>query len=146
MKKYTCKLCKKVFESDKCRKRKYCSRECLHKGMFTGKVITCEQCGKKQYRRNWHIKQSKHFFCNLKCYFLYKKINSHGRINPTHKLKLKILEAYDYTCAFCRINKHELMKPLQFHHLDGGVRNTVFENLIPLCVSCHRKTQKKKKL
>lgn len=141
MKKYTCKQCGKVYENNYSFKTLHCSKECRYKRMFTGKITTCLQCGKETYR----VKSKfiwKKTFCNKNCYFLYRREHVHGRINPTKELRLKILEAYDYTCAYCKVNKHEPMKPLQLHHLDGGVINTVFENLVPLCISCHRKTQK----
>jgi len=142
MKKYTCKQCGKDFERPNKSYIKYCSRECRFKKMFTGRMITCLQCRKKKYREKSYYRRSKKYFCSHECANLYKRINSHGRINPTKELRLKVLEYYNYTCAYCKKVKHEIMVPLQLHHLDGGVRNTVFENLVPLCVSCHRKTQR----
>ena len=140
MKKYICRRCSKSYSKEDRWQGKYCSRDCRFKSKFTGRMVICKHCGNGKWREKSYIKNN--YFCGSECFFKYKRENGHGRINVTEKLKLKILEKYDYTCAYCKNKKHQVMMPLQFHHLDGNVRNTVLKNLVPLCVSCHRKTQR----
>ena len=55
------------------------------------------------------------------------------------ELKKKILKRDDYKCQNCG-NK----KGLEVHHIDSNKQNSVSENLITLCRSCHSKTKRKK--
>ena len=66
------------------------------------------------------------------------------RVNVSKELRKLLYEKYNYTCGHCGNIKHEQMIPLQIHHIDDNPMNTVEENLIPLCVSCHRKTMRQK--
>jgi hypothetical protein len=55
-------------------------------------------------------------------------------------LKQAVREYYNYTCQQCYIHESELIVRLSIHHIDYNKRNNVFINLIPLCNSCHTKT------
>lgn len=44
-----------------------CSRECANAMKHTGHNITCENCGKIFYRRQYHIDKNEHQFCSNKC-------------------------------------------------------------------------------
>jgi hypothetical protein len=50
--------------------------------------------------------------------------------------KQKIKDHYSSTCQLC---KHQT-NHLDIHHIDYNKKNNLFENLIPLCKSCHGKT------
>jgi len=55
-----------------------------------------------------------------------------------------VRELFNYHCARCdkdcRKTKHAQMV-LQVHHIDENPANNAFENLIPLCASCHLKIE-----
>jgi len=52
------------------------------------------------------------------------------------RLKKEIKEYYDYRCQLCQ----QKNKNLSVHHIDYNKQNNDFYNLIPLCQSCHSKT------
>lgn len=58
------------------------------------------------------------------------------RINPSYKLKARLLQDSNSKCAFCDFNDAGL---LEFHHIDNNRTNTIFENLIAVCPTCHSK-------
>lgn len=58
------------------------------------------------------------------------------RKNPTHKLKARLLQETNSNCAFCSFSDAGL---LEFHHIDNDNSNTIFENLIAVCPTCHSK-------
>lgn len=56
-------------------------------------------------------------------------------------LKTTIKKAYNFTCQLCCTETTEL----DVHHIDYDKKNNVLENLIPLCKSCHSKTNYNRK-
>lgn len=58
------------------------------------------------------------------------------RRNPTHKLKARLIQETGGSCAFCEFND---AGHLEFHHIDSDRSNTVIENLIAVCPTCHAK-------
>jgi len=54
----------------------------------------------------------------------------------TKKLKTHIKQTYDNKCLIC--NKNNVR--LAVHHIDYNKKNCTEQNLIPLCYSCHSKT------
>jgi hypothetical protein len=54
--------------------------------------------------------------------------------NRQYKLKIKI--HYNFTCQIC----NEITNVLDIHHIDYDKKNNLFENLVPLCKSCHGRT------
>ena len=67
---------------------------------------------------------------------MISKLNSSGRYKTgfTDKLKKEIIERDKNKCRICREKK----KLLHVHHLDGNRFNNDSENLITLCVRCHK--------
>lgn len=57
------------------------------------------------------------------------------RINPSDKLREKVLKEYNHLCAVCGGHSPQL------HHIDGVNSNTVEENLLPLCHTHHLRDQ-----
>jgi 5-methylcytosine-specific restriction endonuclease McrA len=51
-------------------------------------------------------------------------------------LKLEIKESYNFTCQLCNITNTDL----DIHHIDYDKNNNISANLIPLCKTCHGKT------
>jgi len=69
------KVNKRIRENKKLRNSlKYCSRNCVIKSMFTGKLTKCKQCDKEIYRQS--KKLSENNFCSTSCSASY---------NNTHK-------------------------------------------------------------
>lgn len=66
-----CPQCGKEFECLKSKETKFCSRECYINSRHTGTDITCDNCGKIFYRRQYHIDRQKdkkqNNFCSTKC-------------------------------------------------------------------------------
>lgn len=54
------------------RKTISCSYECMGKTKLTGHDITCDNCGKIFYRRQYHIDRQEHQFCSPECQFDYQ--------------------------------------------------------------------------
>lgn len=76
----TCDYCHKEFRVKKSYYRKLldgrqktitCSKECANKIKHTGHNISCDNCGKIFYRRQYHINRQEKHFCCTKCEFDY---------------------------------------------------------------------------
>ena len=57
----------------------------------------------------------------------------------TLQLKELIRKEYKYKCQIC--NKKQKKRKLSIHHIDYNKKNCNPDNLVPLCNSCHNKTQ-----
>jgi len=55
---------------------------------------------------------------------------------PNHKQKARLIQETGGICAFCAFNDAGF---LEFHHIDDNRANTVLENLIAVCPTCHAK-------
>jgi len=53
------------------------------------------------------------------------------------ELKKKVRDFYGRRCVSCGIPEGETDFKLDVHHIDGIKKNNNFDNLIPLCKSCH---------
>lgn len=58
------------------------------------------------------------------------------------ELKKQIKEKFDYHCCLCNKDTQKLA----IHHIDYDKMNSEIENLVPLCISCHSKTNYKRDL
>lgn len=56
------------------------------------------------------------------------------------QLKIFIRMRDGYTCQVCGMSENENMKALACHHIDYNKENTMPNNLISLCRSCHTRT------
>lgn len=155
----TCPVCGKTFllavSKAKVRKVHFCSRSCTARSRVKERASNwkggrleriCEICGKSflPRRRNDPTK-----LCSQKCAGILKSMSSRGENHPrwlggphiedypktwNKKFKDMIRERDHHTCAVCG-------KPGRFiHHIDYSKANTVPENCITLCSSCHTKT------
>jgi len=43
-------------------------------------------------------------------------------------------------CMLCKVHREKLNKPLYVHHIDYDKQNTIPQNCVTLCDSCHGKT------
>ena len=79
---YYCLFCKKEIRTGS---KKHCSKECLF--LDTHTLLTCQQCGRKFYRKNSIIKrcQKEHgyilgkTYCSKKCYPIRKLVKYKGK-------------------------------------------------------------------
>jgi 5-methylcytosine-specific restriction endonuclease McrA len=55
------------------------------------------------------------------------------------RIRTSILRAYNDQCAHC-----ERVVPLEIHHMNGDPSDNRRENMIPLCVDCHREVERAK--
>nr|DAN13976.1 MAG TPA: DNA mismatch endonuclease [Caudoviricetes sp.] len=78
---YNCDICGKEMRIKKSlyqelldgkRKTITCSYECAAKTKLTGHDVTCDNCGKIFYRRQYHIDRQEHKFCSLECQMEYQ--------------------------------------------------------------------------
>ena len=119
--KFKCYECNIEFEAPPSRKgkRKFCSLECQSKHKIEKRLDV------KEKRR---LAIQKHRQKN--------KISNYG--NVTKKYIFSIREK---KCEFC--NYCEFEQCLDIHHIDANPSNNLLENLIILCVMCHRKVHRK---
>jgi len=61
------------------------------------------------------------------------------------QLKIFIRMRDGYTCQLCGMSENENMRALACHHIDYNKENTMPNNLIALCKSCHTKTNSNRK-
>ena len=59
-----------------------------------------------------------------------------NRRQLTHKQKARLIQETGGHCAFCNFSDAGF---LEFHHIDENRANTVLENLIAVCPTCHAK-------
>ena len=152
-----CAVCKKEFYPYRTT-QKFCSPECYrssktfidackkHSPYNTGKHVVCAYCGCNIYRSPARLKNSKHFFCSLKCLntwnngrhnFNYgnKSRRAKSRKSLDAKWRLIALERAKYKCEYCGSTEH-----LNVHHVIGR-RNLstrwYLPNAVVLCVKHH---------
>ena len=56
------------------------------------------------------------------------------RKNPPYRMKIRLVQESNNSCAFCNFSD---AGRLEFHHIDEDPSNTIVENLIAVCPNCH---------
>jgi hypothetical protein len=112
------------------------------KGGKTKKI--CKQCGK-----SFLVDHTKIVFCSTSCYGIWKSQNTIGKNNSNwhggksfepypitfnYQFKQAIRERDNYTCAICKEYGDNV------HHINYVKNDTIPENCVTLCHSCHSKT------
>lgn len=113
------------------------------------RLLNCAYCSKKIIRKKGPKKRYEwrhDRYCSEPCFAImnmkrHKKRTRKPRVSVGKKLRSEILSEFNNKCAYC-FEENKKMRPLCTHHIDDNPMNTVKENLVPLCLSCHRKTQK----
>lgn len=157
-----CKYCGKKF-TNKYIKRKYCSLKCYHKSLIgieskkkTGIIYKCDECKKKFYLPKWRIRNSKNFFCSLKCLNIFQKDKNTGKNNPNYKFNVTYQAAHNRVrrergkpifCEHCKTKN--INKRYEWANVSGNYGD--INDYIRLCKSCHniydnKKNNKDKKL
>lgn len=147
--KVICDRCGKEFErelkryNDSKRRgyKQYCSDEC-HRDTLK---LKCVHCGKEVLRSKSQYARSQtgNVFCNRSCATSYN--NKHNKVDEEHinftngaaSYRGRAFRKYEHKCAICGYNEDERL--LEVHHIDKNRANNNIENLIILCVMCHKK-------
>lgn len=145
-------VCQKQWE-----KSKFCSYECFYSFRIGKKWkrfnCKCLICGKEFHVKPSHIKTGEGKYCSYSCSnirtMLFQSGENHPNWNGGEKeyskdwnllLKEKVRDRDLRKCQVCGIPEIETCKRLDIHHVDYNKKNCSEDNLISLCVPCHRKT------
>lgn len=139
---------------------KYCSFECYDATRPDNVIRTCHNCGKKFEVEQSQIKNGKGRFCSKECFYDW----NHGENNPIWKggisyepycpkfdkaKREEVRNEWGHICAGCGKTEHENRYKLGVHHIDydkeQGCNGKDFF-LIPLCTSCHGKSNQNRAL
>jgi len=141
--KHRCKHCGKTFFFRDGRERIYCSKKCNGLAQRNRTIIVCQQCKKGVEIRTKEIIYGHGRFCSRECWYRWETgenaVNWRGGVSPysyefNKEFKRMIRKRDRYKCAVCE------KRALCVHHIDYDKTNTVPENCITLCRSCHSKT------
>lgn len=85
----TCTICGKEFDVIPCREHtaKYCSKKCADKSRKGNLNCTCEFCGKKFHKKQYHINKTKHITCSKECCYKLRSLLYSGKNNHQYGLK-----------------------------------------------------------
>lgn len=149
-----CKLCGKEFQTygslNKGKGLVYCSQECSSKDKENKVIVKCYTCGKSMERILSKINSRN--FCSDECYRKGRSGKHHhawkGGISfePycakfNEEFKERVRNFFDRKCMLC--GKEEDGKKLSVHHVSYDKKVCCNEGIpmfLPLCVSCHTKT------
>ncbi len=141
-----CEICSRYFVRKRSQvllaKKHYCSVKCQILGRKKGKIIECFVCGKKVYKKNKDINNSKNkkFFCGVNCSNKWLGGKNRGQnhsnwINGKFSYK-NILKRAD-TAIICILCGEKDPRILSVHHIDKNRENNSLSNLTWLCHNCH---------
>lgn len=143
---------------------KFCSKECQHQVGRT--AVTCEACGETIDRPKHRANRYSREYCSRECYLELKREGGeeapgwidgrfsdpdyHRNYNKTFlENREKALERDDYQCQGCGMANEEHIDQygaeLHVHHIQPVTTFDVVsdahnvENLVALCLQCHRK-------
>lgn len=164
-----CEVCGREFTckpSDvKHSKHHSCSKECdaiWRKTRYAGAnnpsyrpqshiVVTCKQCGCTFHTTEDRINVGRAQFCSMKCKGKWQSEHMMGDAHPHWfdgdreypsewmKARQAAREGVE-SCSMCGKSEEENGRRLPVHHIDYDKKNCDMSNLIPLCNSCHTKT------
>src|SRR5262245_1673320 len=148
--KYICAQCGKDFFDKASSKRRFCSMHCHDINRQKRRSGTCENCGETFEKKVSKSQRYNREFCSISCRDEFKVgKNSNNWIGGksfepypitfNEPFKRKIRERDNYTCAVCKGDGNIV------HHINYVKNDTVPENCITLCRSCHGKTNSNRK-
>lgn len=121
----------------------FCSMLCKNEGQKQGQFEKCAICCKKTWKTPQALKSSKSgkFFCGKSCQAIWRNKYYSGRRHAlwkngvsTHR---KILQSSNQAmiCVLCKASD---IRVLQAHHKNKNRSDNVLQNLVWLCINCHR--------
>tara|TARA_Y100000034_G_C6802037_1_gene359814 strand:+ start:163 stop:660 length:498 start_codon:yes stop_codon:yes gene_type:complete len=138
-----CANCKNLFLTRVDQPRKYCSVDCSRSGKRKQIELVCDFCDKKFKRQKSKIKsKSGFYFCSRDCKDKAQRLGGIEAIMPNHYGTAKVadyrkfFESSELVCNRCGYDEFE--SSVDIHHIDANRENNNRDNLIPLCVCCHR--------
>lgn len=126
--------------------------------------VNCEWCGSPVYLQPYRMEKSQNHFCDYDCLGNWRSENQSGENHPRWKggvfpygkgwneqKREKVRERDNRQCQTCGMSESEHLdefgRRLDVHHIqparefdDPEARNSL-ENLVSLCVLCHRKAE-----
>jgi len=143
----SCVICNKSFNSAK-RDVKTCSHECRWK-LNRSKLVTltCTECGNNFDRPSFTVRDGE-VFCSHQCNNRYYVQLNYGTFNRYgsnwYYIRKNVLNYYNYTCQKCNqqddnMNVHHCVP---YQYFKTPEKANIFENLIPLCETCHTEVHK----
>lgn len=142
-----CKVCTKMFYAGRWQIKEgwgiYCSIGCKGESQKKGRITRCFTCGSDIWRGPGELRKSKSekFFCSKSCQTVWRNKYYSGPNHPFWKggintyRNLLLSTKKKVECVVCKENDARV---LQVHHKDGNHRNNSLDNLVWLCVNCHR--------
>lgn len=144
--KVKCKVCKKLFAAKPSWVKngwgKYCSAECHHKGLKTGKVVKCDICEKETYKtlKSLRVSKSQKWFCSKSCQTRWRNSvfvgEKHGNYVDGKSAYRSVLGRHKVP-KLCRLCGTKDARVLAVHHIDRDRTNNNVKNLAWLCHNCH---------
>lgn len=161
----TCVVCSTGFKvpASGFNRRKCCSRKCSSELRGSRLKISCAVCNSAFTIHGSEF--GKKLCCSKECSAIYKSRRFSGEGNPSWKggiiLSYGVNWAYQrklalkrdgYTCQSCGVTQTQLKKDLDVHHIKPFRTFTDYldannlDNLVSLCPSCHRESEKQSRL
>lgn len=168
-----CDNCKKEFYRSPANRgpgNQYCSEKCMSEA-FMGKRLgkdhprwkgtetrPCGGCGKEISRPHWRAKDRTNFFCDQKCFAIWKAENYTGKDNPCwrgghppyygpnwQRQSREARKRDNHQCQSCKVHEDNLRRALDVHHIlpiryfeeENYKDANKLSNLISLCEVCH---------
>ncbi len=135
-----CENCKIEFITSQTTRRRWCSAQCRSLQLYENR--TCLHCDESFRVRHSAIAAGTNAsgnFCSRACYEVYlcKPDRVNGRGSQWHRVRNEEIKKFPL-CAWCGTRRR-----LQVHHIVPFrlTRDNSGNNLIPLCVKCHKRIE-----
>ena len=148
-----CKVCEKEFyvPSYRSETAKFCSIDCQNHKQHDKWIFNCLGCGKECIFPPCRKYENKKF-CSMACRTSVSMsimerrkqqklciIKKRG-FSSSRTVRNSIFKIIKKKCEVCGYNQYDFC--LDIHHIDENPSNNMLDNLIILCVICHRKHHK----
>jgi len=135
---------------------RFCSTDCQNHKQYQRSQFNCKECNKQFFSSP--CRKKKKVFCSLECRWSFEakrhqdqkqkrkesmaKVRKKGLLPNNGPFQRKFaLNNKENKCQVCGYKEFKCC--LDIHHKDNNPSNNCLENLIVLCVMCHRKVHRK---
>lgn len=154
-----CSVCQKEYYVSGWRLKRgpsrFCSVDCQNHKQYERAKFKCRRCAKKF--EDSPARKGKKVFCTNECKFSWyserkidikryradaiKKVRKKGKLPQMGpSLRRYILDVKELKCHQC--GYEEYRQCLDIHHIDKNPSNNDLDNIVILCVMCHRKVHR----